>query len=244
MDVADACRERGIASVAVSAGYLNPGPRAEFFRHLDAANIDLKGFSDRFYQKMTAARLGPVLETLEYLAASEVWLEITTLLIPGYNDADGDLAAECAWIAERLGPEVPLHFSAFSPAYHLMDVPRTPVATLLRARRIAHDHGLRYVYIGNARDVRGQTTYCPACAHPVVVRDGYTIRDYAVTVTAGQHGSCGGCGGRIPGRFSGAAGTWGTRRMPVAMLDPTVPGTGRHDRRCPAEPARADRPDR
>lgn len=198
MDVADACRERGIAAVAVSAGYLNPAPRAEFFRHMDAANIDLKAFTDSFYEKLTSARLGPVLETLEYLRhETSVWLEVTTLLIPGYNDADDEIAAQCAWLAEHLGPDVPLHFSAFHPDHKMRDVPATPPATLRRARQIALDHGSRYVYTGNTHDPDGQTTRCGACGQPVVVRDWYRILNYQITDT----GQCANCGASVPGRY-------------------------------------------
>jgi pyruvate formate lyase activating enzyme len=247
MDVADACREFGIASVAVSAGYVNPAPRTEFFGHVDAANIDLKGFTERFYEKLTAARLKPVLETLEYLAATEVWFEITTLLIPGHNDADRDLAAECAWIVEHCGPDVPLHFTAFHPAHRMADVPRTPAATLTRAARIARDHGLRFVYVGNVVDRHWQTTWCPGCGAAAIVRDGYEIERYAVVGTGGAcgggpgsggsgsagpgSGECRGCGARLPGRFAETAGDWGGRRMAVTVDETVRDGAGGHDRR-------------
>lgn len=213
MDVADACRERGIRAVAVSAGYMNPAPRAEFYRHMDAANIDLKAFSERFYEKITFAKLPAVLETLEYLRDSDVWFEITTLLIPGHNDSDAEIAAECAWLAEHLGPDVPLHFSAFHPDFKMRDVPPTPPATLRRARRIAHDHGLRYVYTGNVHDRDGQTTTCPGCGAAVVVRDWYEMVRYDLT----GDGACTHCGARVPGVYDGPAGTWGSRRLPVRL---------------------------
>lgn len=216
MDVADACRERGIRAVAVSAGYMNPAPRAEFYRHMDAANIDLKAFSERFYEKITFAKLPAVLETLEYLRDSDVWFEITTLLIPGHNDSDAEIAAECAWLAEHLGPDVPLHFSAFHPDFKMRDVPPTPPATLRRARRIAHDHGLRYVYTGNVHDRDGQTTTCPGCGAAVVVRDWYEMVRYDLT----GDGACTHCGARVPGVYDGPAGTWGSRRLPVRLATP------------------------
>jgi pyruvate formate lyase activating enzyme len=213
-DAADACRERGIRSIAVSAGYICPEPRQELYGHLDAANIDLKAFTDEFYHRVCAARLGPVLETLEYLVQeTAVWVEITTLLIPGRNDSDAEIEAETQWIAEHLGPDVPLHFSAFHPDYKMRDVPRTPPATLRRARRIALDNGLRYVYTGNVHDEEGGTTRCPACGAAAVVRDWYVIRAYRLT----DDGRCGSCGARLAGVYSGPCGTWGARRLPVSL---------------------------
>jgi pyruvate formate lyase activating enzyme len=213
MDVADACRERGIKAVAVSAGYMNAAPRAEFYEHIDAANIDLKAFSDTFYEKVTFAKLPMVLETLEYLKSTDVWFEVTTLLIPGLNDSDTELAAECTWFAEHLGPDVPLHFSAFHPDFKMRDIPRTPPQTLARARRIAIDHGLKYVYTGNVHDPDGQTTHCAGCGQPVVVRDWYVIKKYELT----DDGACKHCGTTVPGRFDGPVGTWGARRLPVRI---------------------------
>src|SRR6266545_1449387 len=183
MDVADACHARGIRAVAVSAGYMNHAPREEFYRHMDAANIDLKAFTDSFYQKITFARLPVVLETLEYLRGTDVWFEVTTLLIPGHNDAPDEIRAECDWFVEHLGPDVPLHFSAFHPDFKMLDVPRTPPETLRMARRIALERGLRYVYTGNAHDPEGGTTRCPGCGVAVVVRDWYDIRQYELTDT-------------------------------------------------------------
>ena len=213
MDVADACRERGIKAVAVSAGYMNEAPRAEFYRHIDAANIDLKAFSDTFYEKVTFAKLPAVLETLEYLKTTDVWFEVTTLLIPGHNDSDEEIAAESAWFAEHLGPDVPLHFSAFHPDFKMRDVPRTPPATLRRARRIAREHGLRYVYTGNVHDPDGQTTTCPGCGAAVVVRDWYVMKSYRLD----DRGACVDCGHPLPGRYDGPVGTWGARRLPVLV---------------------------
>jgi pyruvate formate lyase activating enzyme len=214
MDVADACRERGIKAVAVSAGYMNAAPREQFYRHMDAANIDLKAFTDSFYEKITFAKLPAVLETLEFLARTDVWFEITTLLIPGHNDTDAEIAAECRWLVSHIGPDVPLHFTAFHPDFKMRDVPPTPPATLRRARRIALDHGLRYVYTGNVHDPGGQTTTCARCGDPIVVRDWYVIESYRLT----DDGRCVRCATPLPGRFDGPAGTWGSRRVPVRLL--------------------------
>jgi pyruvate formate lyase activating enzyme len=173
-----------------------------------------------------------VLETLEWLhgssqTANPVWYEITTLLIPGHNDSDAEIAQECEWLVSHLGPDVPLHFSAFHPDFKMMDVPRTPPETLRRARRIALDRGLRYVYTGNVHDPTGQTTYCPGCAAPVVVRDWYVIEDYALSAD----GNCVHCGASVPGVYAGPVGQWGSRRLPVRLKDPAPVGAGPHDRR-------------
>ncbi|MEV4507875.1 AmmeMemoRadiSam system radical SAM enzyme [Dactylosporangium sp. NPDC049525] len=213
MDVADACREAGVKTVAVSAGYMNPAPREEFYRHIDAANIDLKAFSEKFYEKVTFARLDAVLSTLDYLRGTDVWLEITTLLIPGQNDSDDELHRQCDWLLEHLGTDVPLHFSAFHPDFKMRDIPHTPPETLSRARRIALDAGLRFVYTGNVHDPEGQTTRCPGCAEPVVVRDWYDLRAYRLT----DDGRCVRCGHQLPGVFDGPAGDWGRRRLPVVL---------------------------
>jgi len=216
MDVADACRERGVKAIAVSAGYMNEAPRAEFYAHMDAANIDLKAFTDAFYEKITFGRLPAVLDTLEYLKSTEVWFEITTLLIPGHNDGDDEIAQECDWLLEHLGPDVPLHFSAFHPDFKMMDVPRTPPETLRRARRIALDRGLRFVYTGNVHDPAGQTTSCPGCGTDVVVRDWYVMKQYRLD----ERGACRRCGTDVPGVYDGPVGTWGARRLPVRIASP------------------------
>lgn len=232
MDVADACRERGIRAIAVSAGFVNPAARVELFRHMDAANIDLKAFTETFYHKIAFGKLASVQETLSYLRhETDVWFEITTLLIPGHNDSDEEIAAECAWLVDALGVDVPLHFTAFHPDFKMRDVPRTPPATLRRARRIAREAGLRYVYTGNVHDPDGQTTHCPACGAAVVVRDWYEMRRYALT----DRGACGHCGAQVSGVYDGPVGTWGSRRLPVRLADPAPPGATAHDRR--AEPA-------
>jgi pyruvate formate lyase activating enzyme len=197
IDVADACRERGVHPVAVTAGYMCDEPRVELYRHIDAANVDLKSFSDDFYRHVTVGRLQPVLDTLEYLRhETDVWFEITTLLIPGHNDGDAELEAMAAWIAEHLGPDVPLHFTAFHPDFKMTDVPPTPPETLRRARAIARAAGLRYVYVGNVHDEDGQTTYCARCARPLIGRDWYAITHFAL-----KDGACAHCGHPLPGRF-------------------------------------------
>jgi pyruvate formate lyase activating enzyme len=198
----------------VTAGYMNPEPRAAFYRHIDAANVDLKAFTEDFYHRTCAARLADVLDTLRYLRhETDVWLEITTLLIPGRNDSDDELDAETAWIAAELGPDVPLHFSAFHPDHKMAEVPPTPAATLSRARRIALGNGLRYVYTGNVHDTEGGTTTCPGCGAAVAVRDWYEIRQYLLD----DHGGCRECGMHIPGVYDGPAGQWGRRRLPVSI---------------------------
>jgi len=193
---------------------MSPEPRAAFFRHLDAANVDLKAFTEDFYHRICSARLADVLDTLRYLRhETEVWLEITTLLIPGHNDSDDEIDAETAWIAAELGTDVPLHFSAFHPDYKMLDVPSTPAATLTRARRIALGNGLRYVYTGNVHDIEGDTTTCPGCGTEVVVRDWYEMRRYLLA----DDGTCRACGTQIPGVYDGPAGQWGRRFLPVSM---------------------------
>jgi pyruvate formate lyase activating enzyme len=216
-DAANACQAIGIKTMAVTAGYVNPEPRSAFFRHVDAANVDLKAFTEDFYHRFCAARLAEVLDTLRYLRhETDVWLEITTLLIPGLNDSDDQLDAATAWIAAELGTDVPLHFSAFHPDYKMMDVPSTPAATLTRARRIALGNGLRYVYTGNVHDTDGGTTTCPGCGAEVMVRDWYAMRRYLLD----DDGRCRACGTQIPGFFDGPAGKWGGRRLPVSIASP------------------------
>jgi pyruvate formate lyase activating enzyme len=216
MDAADACREAGILTVAVTAGYISPQPRREFYAKMDAANVDLKGFTDEFYVKLTGARLAPVLDTLVYLRhETAVWFEITTLLIPGKNDSDAELTAMSEWIHRELGPDVPLHFTAFHPDFKMTDLPPTPPATLSRARRIALDAGLHYVYTGNVHDRAGGTTSCPHCETALIERDWYRIHAYRVTA----EGTCPQCHASIPGRFEAfdRKRQFGPRRIPVAI---------------------------
>ena len=213
-DVADACRERGVKAVAVTAGYINPEPRRDFYGHLDAANVDLKGFTEDFYRHVCAARLEPVLETLEYLRhETDVWFEVTTLLIPGKNDGDEELDRLTAWMADQLGPDVPLHFTAFHPDYKMRDIERTPAATLTRAREHGRRNGLRYVYTGNVHDTEGSSTWCPGCGGRVVERDWYELGAWNLT----DDGHCRDCGTAVPGRFDGPPGGWGRRRVPVRL---------------------------
>ena len=216
IDVADACHELGVRTVAVTAGYVHDEPRRELFAHMDAANVDLKAFTDDFYARITRSHLQPVLDTLAYLAhETSVWFEVTTLLIPGHNDSDAEIAQLAGWVASELGADVPLHFSAFHPDHHLRDVPPTPPATLRRARRIAMDAGLRYVYGGNVHDVEGDTTWCPGCGTPLITRDWYRILDYRLTADA----CCPQCGSTVAGHFAASAGDFGSRRIPVRIAD-------------------------
>jgi pyruvate formate lyase activating enzyme len=214
IDVADACRERGIKSIAVTAGYICDEPRVEFYEHMDAANVDLKAFTEEFYARTCAGHLQPVLETLEYLRhETDVWFEITNLLIPGLNDSDGEIDAMTAWIVDRLGPDVPVHFTAFHPDYKLRDRPPTPPETLTRARRIALANGIRYAYTGNVFDADGGSTYCHACGTRVIERDWYELGAYRLT----DDGCCAECGAQIPGVYAGPPGAWGRRRLPVRL---------------------------
>jgi len=214
IDVADACREHDIRSVAVTAGYVCPEPRAEFYRHMDAANVDLKGFTERFYDRICSGHLQPVLDTLVYLKReTSVWFEITTLLIPGENDSEAEIEAESQWIMQHLGPEVPLHFTAFHPDWKMLDKPPTPPATLTRARRIALKNGLRYVYTGNVHDEAGGSTYCHGCGRRVIGRDWYEITDWRLDAC----GRCARCGTACAGVFDGPPGGWGARRLPVRL---------------------------
>jgi pyruvate formate lyase activating enzyme len=212
MDVADACHAIGVKAVAVTAGYIHAEPRRDFYAKMDAANVDLKAFTEEFYYKLTGAHLQPVLDTLRYLKhETEVWFEIATLLIPGKNDSDEELRAMSAWIAKELGTDVPLHFTAFHPDYKMTDIMPTPAATLSRARRIALDAGLQYVYTGNVHDTEGGTTFCPHCHAPLIVRDWYSIERYELT----ESGNCAQCGEAIAGRFERFDGQFGRRRIPV-----------------------------
>ena len=214
MDIADHCHEKGVKTVAVTAGYIHDSPRREFYAKMDAANVDLKGFTDDFYWKICGGRLQPVLDTLVYLVKeTAVWTEITTLLIPGKNDSDEEIKAECQWIRENLGPDVPLHFTAFHPDWKMKDVHPTPPSTLTRAREIGQLAGLNYVYTGNVHDQAGGSTYCPGCEKPVVVRDWYDIRGYHVS----PGGTCDSCGTRIAGRFQQFTTAFGRKRIPVIL---------------------------
>jgi pyruvate formate lyase activating enzyme len=214
MDVADACHALGIKTVAVTAGYMHAAARRDFYAKMDAANVDLKAFTEEFYHRLTAAHLEPVKETLQYLKhETEVWTEITTLLIPGHNDSDAEIGELSAWVAEALGDDVPLHFTAFHPDYRMTDVERTPPSTLTRARSIALAAGLKYVYTGNVHDVDGGTTRCPGCGQALIERDWYRILAYRVD----KEGRCQSCGARPAGRYDMRAGSFGPRRIPVVL---------------------------
>ena len=214
MDVADACHERGLQTVAVTAGYMHPEPRRAFYEKMDAANVDLKAFTDEFYVRLTGSHLQPVLDTLVYLKhETDVWFEITTLLIPTKNDGDDELRALSTWIAEHLGPDVPLHFTAFHPDFKMTDLPATPAATLTRARDIALAEGLRYVYTGNVRDPVGGTTRCHSCGAALIARDWHRIEFYRVT----PEGMCPRCKTPVAGRFGEFKGQFGRQRIPVRL---------------------------
>jgi pyruvate formate lyase activating enzyme len=214
VDVAQACHAVGVKTVAVTAGYISPQPRIEFFRHMDAANVDLKGFSEEFYHRLCTASLAAVLDTLKYIRhETNCWLEITTLLIPGENDSDQELHALSEWVFEQLGPDVPLHFTAFHPDYKMRDKAHTPHATLIKAHEIARASGLSHVYVGNVRDCVRASTYCANCGERLIGRDGYVITDYKLDGI----GVCLNCGTRLAGVFDNAPGHWGARRLPVRM---------------------------
>ena len=216
IDVADACRARGIKAVAVTAGYITDDARPAFFAHMDAANVDLKGFTEAFYRDVCAAELGPVLDTLRYLKReTSVWLELTTLLIPGLNDSDAELDEMTRWVVDELGPDVPMHFTAFHPDYKLLDRPPTPAATLSRARRIALSNGARYAYTGNVYDEAGGSTYCHQCGERLVGRDWYVLTVWNLT----NDGHCRRCGAACAGMFDGPPGHWGARRQPVRLAE-------------------------
>ncbi len=216
IDVAKACRDRGIRSVAVTAGYVCPEPRAEFYQYMDAANVDLKGFSEDFYWKITGGHLEPVLDTLKYLKhETDVWIELTTLLIPDLNDSTQELEAMTRWVVENLGPDVPMHFTAFHPDFKMMDRPPTPASTLTRARRIAMKNGVHYAYTGNVHDEVGDSTYCHACGKKLIGRDWYVLTEWHLT----RDGKCESCGTPCAGVFEAKSGVWGARRQPVRLKD-------------------------
>jgi pyruvate formate lyase activating enzyme len=216
IDVAQACHEVGINAVAVTAGYICPEPRRAFYAHMDAANVDLKAFTEEFYKKVTGGELAPVLDTLRYLKhETDVWFELTTLLIPGHNDSDAEIERMTQWVVRELGPEVPMHFTAFHPDYRMLDVPHTPPQTLTRARQIAVKNGVRYAYTGNVHDERGSSTYCHACGARLIGRDWYRLTAWNLTVD----GRCRQCGAACQGHFEPESGHWGQRRQPVRLAN-------------------------
>ena len=219
VDTARACRQRGIKTVAVTAGYVCAGPRREFFELMDAANIDLKSFSDSFYYKLCGGHLQPVLDTLLYLKhETNTWFELTDLLIPGENDSDAEIREMTQWIVQQLGPEVPLHFTAFHPDWKMRDKPPTPMATLNRCRDIALDNGLQHVYTGNVHDLRGSSTYCHGCGEMLIGRDWYELSTWAVSIRNGQT-VCAHCGTPLAGVFEGRPGNWGAQRKAIQVSD-------------------------
>jgi pyruvate formate lyase activating enzyme len=214
VDVARACHELGILTVAVTAGYITESPRRELFAYMDAANVDLKAFSEEFYRKVCGGHLQPVLDTLVYLRhETKVWFEITTLLIPGLNDSDSEIDAMTRWVFRELGPDVPHHFTAFHPDWKMLDRPPTPPRTLKRAREIALANGLRFVYTGNILDEEGSSTFCPGCGQVLIGRVGYQLTSWRLDAS----GRCLQCGFLLPGKFEATPGSWGSRRLPVRM---------------------------
>jgi pyruvate formate lyase activating enzyme len=213
IDTAKACRVLGVKTVAVTSGYISDTTRAAFYEPMDAANVDLKGFTDEFYRNYCGGRLQPVLDTLLWLVhESQTWVEITNLIIPGANDSPDDIARMCDWIVTKLGPDVPLHFSAFHPDFEMTDRGSTSVATLQAAYDVARGAGVRYVYTGNVYDPEHQHTYCPGCGRAVIRRDGYLVTAFDL-----KGGCCNHCQASIAGRFDDDAGVWGGRRMPVRI---------------------------
>jgi pyruvate formate lyase activating enzyme len=197
IDAAQACREEGIRTVAVTAGYITEAPREVFFAHMDAANIDLKSMDSELYRRTCHGQLETILETLKYVKhETSCWLEVTTLLIGGHNDSDHQIRTLSEWVAGHLGCEVPLHFSAFRPAYHFDQHLPTPAESCERAVRIAKDCGLRYVYQGNVRSVTGQSTVCPRCSTVLIERRGYQIKNASML-----SGKCMKCQAVVPGRY-------------------------------------------
>lgn len=214
IDVAQACTELGIKNIAVSAGYVCPEPRAEFYHYMDAANIDLKAFTDRFYHKLTGSHLQPILETLEYIKhETNVWLELTTLLIPGENDSAAEIEKMSQWVVEHLGPDVPMHFSVFHPEWKMLDTPSTPPKTVLKARQIALDNGVHYAYVGNMHDKHGDSTWCHQCGALLIGRDWYELSEWQLT----PEGKCTRCGTECAGVFEAQAGVWGARQLAVKL---------------------------
>ena len=214
IDVAKACREKDIRTVAVTAGYVNPEPRAEFYQWMDAANVDLKAFTERFYHKITGSHLEPVLDTLKYIKhETDCWLETTTLLIPGENDSERELTEMSEWVVENLGPDMPMHFSAFHPDFKMMDVPSTPISTLERAREIAMKAGVRYAYVGNVHDPAADSTWCHKCGARLIERDWYVLGEWNLD----EKGCCKNCGTPVAGVFEAQPGHWGAKRLPIRM---------------------------
>lgn len=215
-DIAAAARANGLGVIGVTAGYVSAHARAAFFASFDAVNVDLKAFTDGFYRRLAGGALAPVLASLEYLVReTDIWLELTCLLIPGQNDSDDEIRALSAWVAAQLGPDVPLHFSAFHPDWKMRDTPRTPPATVRRARAMALAEGLHHVYTGNIVDAAGDCTRCQDCGETLIRRDWYELRDYRLV----DGGHCPACGAPLAGVFAARpASAWGRRRLRVAPV--------------------------
>lgn len=214
IDTAQVCRSLGLKSVAVSAGYVCAEPRVEFYQWMDAANIDLKAFTERFYHEITGSHLQPALDTLKYIKhETSVWLEITTLIIPGENDSEAELDEMTQWVVEHLGPDVPLHFSAFHPDWKMLDKSRTPLQALLKARQIALKNGVHYAYVGNVHDKSSDSTYCHQCNNLLIGRDWYELSEWNLD----EKGCCKCCGTRCAGMFEAKPGHWGAKHKAVAM---------------------------
>jgi len=214
IDTAKACRAAGLAAVAVTAGYVAPEARREFFAYMDAANVDLKAFTEDFYRTVCGGHLDAVLDTLVYLKRdTSVWFEITTLLIPGENDSDDEIDALSRWVASALGPDVPLHFTAFHPDWKMRDKPATPAAILSRARDIARANGVRYVYTGNIHDKAGGSTWCHGRGALLIGRDWFDLTQWHL----GEDGRCRYCGTPVAGVFEARPGAWGRQRQPALL---------------------------
>ena len=214
IDTAKACHEHDIKSVAVSAGYISKEARADFFKPIDAVNIDLKAFNEDFYFKLAYGHLQPVLDTLRYIKhETEVWLEITNLIIPEENDSAEELKALSDWLVENLGPDVPLHFSAFHPDFKMLEHKRTPASTLQKARDIAQKAGINHVYTGNIHDSDGGSTYCSACGEMLIERDWYALGQWNL-----NQNMCAHCQHPVPGHFAPKPGDWGRKRQPLQMM--------------------------
>ena len=214
VDTAVACHELGIKTVAVTAGYIAPEARIEFFSHMDAANVDLKGFTEDFYHRVCGAHLADVLDTLKYLKhETDVWFELTTLLIPGENDSDDEIEAMTKWVVKNLGPDVPMHFTVFHPDWKMLDKPRTPEQTVVRARDIALNNGVKYAYVGNVHNLKAESTYCSNCGERLIGRDWYELSSWRLT----GDGQCVNCGQQCGGIFDGPPGIWGAKRQPIQI---------------------------
>ncbi len=218
IDVAAACHEKNIKTVAVTAGYICKQPRQEFFSYIDAANIDLKAFNEDFYYHLTGGHLQPVLDTLIYLKhETNVWFELTTLLIPGKNDSADEIKMMTQWVVNELGPDVPMHFTAFHPDYKMQDIPPTPSSSLTQARRIAIDNGIRYAYTGNVHDKSGESTYCHQCGLRLIGRDWYELSDWNLILNKKGEAVCKQCGTQCAGVFEEKPGQWGNQRKPLFL---------------------------